>query len=89
MGNIIEIDGNKSKKKIVEEMARLLLLKDSNDRASERLDCRGDFRASAASGRQQAGMRRGLRSRRLARRRSDRQLMESRRNLMLCDLSIR
>ena len=30
MGNIIEIDGNKSKKKIVEEMARLLLLKDSN-----------------------------------------------------------
>ena len=29
MGNIIEIDGNKSKKKIVEEMARLLLLKDS------------------------------------------------------------
>lgn len=30
MGNIIEIDGNKSKKKIVEEMARLLTLKDCN-----------------------------------------------------------
>ena len=30
MGNVIEIDGNKSKKKIVEEMARLLTLKDSN-----------------------------------------------------------
>jgi adenylate kinase family enzyme len=30
MGNIVEIDGNKSKRKIVEEMARMLSLKDSN-----------------------------------------------------------
>lgn len=30
MGNIVEIDGNKSKRKIVEEMARMLALKDSN-----------------------------------------------------------
>jgi hypothetical protein len=30
MGNIIEIDGNKSKRKIVEEMARMLALKDSS-----------------------------------------------------------
>jgi len=30
MGKIIEVDGNKSKKKIVEEMARMLTLKDSN-----------------------------------------------------------
>lgn len=29
MGNIVEIDGNKSKRKIVEEMARMLALKDS------------------------------------------------------------
>jgi len=30
MGSIYEIDGNKSKRKIVEEMARIMMLKDSN-----------------------------------------------------------
>lgn len=30
LGSIYEIDGNKSKRKIVEEMARLLALKDTN-----------------------------------------------------------